>query len=322
MEASTPAPLTPPVGESHERLLVSRLQQSQVFRDYQTAYETATGLPLTLRRAGSFQSPLNGSKQLNPFCALMAAGNKSCAACLQMQQCAETKAQAEPATVQCFAGLTESSIPVRDGGRVLGFLQTGQVFLRRPTAAHFQRAIKRLTALGATFDVAKLKAAYFQTRVLSRQQYQSVVRLVSIFAQHLGAISNQLITQQLFDTPPAIMRARQFIAEHQTEDMSVSDVAQAANMSVYYFCKIFHQSTGMTFTKYLARLRIEHVKQQLMNPHVRISEAAYAAGFQSLSQFNRVFHRVSGESPTAYRDRLHGAAACRPGHGRHLMHAA
>jgi AraC-like DNA-binding protein len=43
----------------------------------------------------------------------------------------------------------------------------------------------------------------------------------------------------------------------------------------------------------------------MLNPHKRISEAAFEAGFQSLSQFNRVFRKVAGESPTTYRDRLH-----------------
>jgi AraC-like DNA-binding protein len=43
--------------------------------------------------------------------------------------------------------------------------------------------------------------------------------------------------------------------------------------------------------------------------HVRVSEAAYAVGFQSLSQFNRAFHRVTGESPTAFRARSHPGSA-------------
>ena len=56
------------------------------------------------------------------------------------------------------------------------------------------------------------------------------------------------------------------------------------------------------------RVVVEKVRNLLLNPHKRISEAAYEAGFQSLSQFNRVFRRVAGEAPTAYRTRLHGAA--------------
>jgi AraC-like DNA-binding protein len=54
-------------------------------------------------------------------------------------------------------------------------------------------------------------------------------------------------------------------------------------------------------------VRVEKVRNLLLNPHKRVSEAAYEAGFQSLSQFNRVFRRIAGESPTTYRERLHGA---------------
>ena len=79
-------------------------------------------------------------------------------------------------------------------------------------------------------------------------------------------------------------------------------------MSAYYFCKVFHKATGMTFTHYVARIRVERVKSLMLNPHKRISEAAFEAGFQSLSQFNRIFRKVQGEAPTAYRQRLHGAS--------------
>jgi transcriptional regulator GlxA family with amidase domain len=53
-------------------------------------------------------------------------------------------------------------------------------------------------------------------------------------------------------------------------------------------------------------VRIESVKQILIDVHMSVSEAAFAAGFQSLSQFNRIFRRVVGEAPSGYRDRLHG----------------
>ena len=76
------------------------------------------------------------------------------------------------------------------------------------------------------------------------------------------------------------------------------------NTSAFYFCKMFKQATGLTFTDYLARLRVEKVKNLLLNPHKRISEAAYEAGFQSLSQFNRVFRKITGEAPTVWRAKL------------------
>jgi len=141
--------------------------------------------------------------------------------------------------------------------------------------------------------------------VLTVRQYESVVSLLSIFAQHLAALSNQVLVQQATAESPIITRARAYIIEHQSEDLTLHGVAEAVHISAFYFCKLFKQATGLTLTEYLARVRVESVKQMLLNPHMRVSEAAYAAGFQSLSQFNRVFRRIEGESPTIYRDRLH-----------------
>jgi AraC-like DNA-binding protein len=105
---------------------------------------------------------------------------------------------------------------------------------------------------------------------------------------------------------PAMAKARIFIAERHAEEISLTQVSGAVNMSAFYFCKVFKKATGMTFTDYLARVRVEKIKNLLLNPHKRVSEAAYEAGFQSLSQFNRVFRRITGEAPSAYRERLHG----------------
>jgi AraC-like DNA-binding protein len=145
--------------------------------------------------------------------------------------------------------------------------------------------------------------------VVTKKHYESILRLLAIFAQHLSAVSNQLMVQGAAAEPPSITKARALIADRHADEISLSEVAQAVNMSAFYFCKSFKKSTGMTFTDYLARVRVEKVKNLLLNPHKRVSEAAYEAGFQSLSQFNRVFRRVAGESPSVYRDRLHGAAA-------------
>jgi AraC-like DNA-binding protein len=105
-----------------------------------------------------------------------------------------------------------------------------------------------------------------------------------------------------------VTRARVYIAALHTDELTLGDVAKAVNMSVFYFCKIFKKTAGMTFSGYLARARVEKVKNLMLNPHKRISEAAYETGFQSLSQFNRVFRWLVGESPSEYCERLHPSA--------------
>jgi AraC-like DNA-binding protein len=81
-------------------------------------------------------------------------------------------------------------------------------------------------------------------------------------------------------------------------------VAKAAGASVFHFCKVFHRATGLKFTDYVARVRLEDARTQLLNPNRRISEVAYEVGFQSLTQFNRVFKRVFGQSPSKFREHL------------------
>ncbi len=298
------------------RDIVAHLQRSEIYRSYVDAFQTTTSLPLGLRALGTFQSPLREAKNANPFCGLMANGNKTCAACLRLQQEVEVSSAAEPRTLECYAGLAESAVPIRVGENIVAYLQTGQVLLRRPTAAQVGKTLKQLTEWGYKTSRAELEKAYAATRIVGRPQYNSILRLLSIFAEHLSSLVNQLMISQAAAELPSVSKARSFIAEHQAEEISLGDVARAVNMSAFYFCKTFRKVTGVTFVDYLARLRVETVKNLLLNPHKRISEAAFEAGFQSLSQFNRVFRRIAGEAPTVYREKLHGAAhGSAPEHG-------
>ena len=224
---------------------------------------------------------------------------------MQLQKKVEVEARLEPKTLKCFAGLCDSAVPVRVGENLIAFLQTGQVLLHTPTKERFAKTTRELLKWGAEVDLKRLEEAYFQTRVIQKKQYESI--LLTISAQHLATLSNQLSLAEASAEVPAVTKARLFIAEHQGDELSLTQVASAVNMSAFYFCKTFKKATGITFTDYLARVRIEKVKNLLLNPHKRVSEAAYEAGFQSLSQFNRVFRRIAGDSPSVYRARLHGA---------------
>ncbi len=301
----------PTTQDSHRpaRVLVQHLKDSQIFRDYERAFAETTGLPLALRSVDSLELPLHGAKNEAPFCALMATANKSCSACLELQRRVEQEARLQPKTLKCFAGLCDSAVPIRVGENVIAFLQTGQVLLHQPNKHQFKRTTRELVKFGAEVDVKRLEEAYFQTRVLEKKQYEAVLRLLIIFAQHLSSLSNQLMVINEKPESPMITKAKLFISEHQGEEISLRQVSQSVNTSAFYFCKMFKQATGLTFTDYLARVRIEKVKNLLQNPHMRISEAAFEAGFQSLSQFNRVFRKIAGEAPTVWREKTHRNSA-------------
>jgi len=284
------------------REIVRHLQRSRVYRAYERAFRGTTGLPLALRAVGSLGSPLVSAENANPFCRVLAGNNRSCAACLRLQQQVEEAAEGKAQTRECFAGLNESAVPIRVGDQAVAFLQTGQVFFHPPSPARFRRCLRRLEELGVGTVGADLERDYFATPVFPKARYNSVLSLLTLVAEHLSRLSNQLVIQQVAAELPAVTQARAYIALHQTEEITLGEVAKAVNMNVFYFCKTFREVTGVTFIDYLSRLRVEGVKHNLLNPHKRISEAAYEAGFQSLSQFNRVFLRIAGQTPTLYRE--------------------
>jgi YesN/AraC family two-component response regulator len=187
---------------------------------------------------------------------------------------------------------------------VVGYLQTGQVFRRRPTERQFQRVLGLARRWGMEVEEPTMRQAYYGGRILEGRKLDHIVKLLTIFAQHLSLISNQIVMQQRNQEPPVITKAKEFILAHQAEDLTLLQVAKAVNTSTFYFCKMFKRVTGLNFTDYVSRLRVERARNLLLNKNLRISEIAYEVGFQSLTHFNRVFKRILGMSPTGYRARL------------------
>jgi AraC-like DNA-binding protein len=101
--------------------------------------------------------------------------------------------------------------------------------------------------------------------------------------------------------PVEIWKARKFIHEHSDDELSLSKVAKAVSISANHLSEKFKEVTGVNFVDYVAQIRFEKARDLLQNSTRRISEIAFAVGFQSLSQFNRVFRRLTGKSPRAYR---------------------
>jgi AraC-like DNA-binding protein/ligand-binding sensor protein len=283
------------------RQLVEKLTRSAIYRDYVRAFSAVTGLPIALRGIEHWQPALRGAANENPFCALMARANRVCAACLEVQRKLTQKVGDRSRTVTCFAGLSDSAVPIHVGDQLIGFLQTGQVLLRQPSKFRFDRAARKLVDWGVHVDLKKAREAYFHSRILTKKQYRSTLRLLKIFGRHLSILSNQIAVENSATEPAAVARAKHFIAQNQDGAICLATVAKAVNTSTFYFCKLFKRTTGLTFTDYLARVRIEKAKTLLLDRNRRVSEVAYDVGFQSLTHFNRVFRKIAGQSPTSYR---------------------
>jgi AraC-like DNA-binding protein len=284
--------------------VIEKLTGSKIYQDYEKAFCEATGQPLSLRPVESWQLVHHGKRRENRFCSLMAQKSRSCAACLQTQQQLADSARHEADSITCAHGLCDTAVPVHLGDKLMGFLQTGQVFRKKPTEAQFERSARLVEEWGIPVNRSELREAYFATKVVAGKQHESVVNLLKIFAQHLSMISNQVIVQQQNSELPVVTRAKEYIQQNQGEPLSLTSVAKAVNTSSFYFCKLFKKATGLNFTNYVSRVRIEKAKNLLLNPNLRISEIAFEVGFQSLTHFNRIFKKIIGRSPTEYRAQL------------------
>lgn len=291
-------------GTIANKQLVEMLLRSRLFRDYENVFTKATGLPLALRPLEYWQLEHHQKTNENRFCALLAEKPVTLAVCLQSHAEIIEHTGDIPRTETCPFGLTETAVPVRLGEKTIGFLRIGQVLRRSAIESDKRRAATKLKDCGVAF-AGTLRKAWEMTPIIPKDKYSAMVRLLTFFAEQLSALINQIVLEQQNAEPPLVQKAREYIEQHKLEPLSLADVARASGASVFHFCKVFKKTTGLKFTDYVARVRLEDAKAQLLNPSRRVSEIAYDVGFQSLTQFNRMFKRIFGQSPTEFRANLH-----------------
>jgi AraC-like DNA-binding protein/ligand-binding sensor protein len=288
---------------SQNKQLIDMLRRSRLFRDYESVFTKATGLPMALRPLEYWQHEHHNKTNENPFCRMLAQRPATLAVCLQSHAQIVQHTGTTPRTETCPFGLTETAVPVRLGEQTIGFLRIGQVLRHAAIQSDRSRAAGKLAECGVPFK-GPIRKAWEATPIIPKDKYDAIVRLLTFFAEQLSALSNQLVLEKQNAEPPLVQKAREYIDKHKAESLSLAAVAKAAGASVFHFCKVFRKATGLKFTDYVARVRLEDARTQLLNPNRRISEIAYDVGFQSLTQFNRLFKRVFGQSPTEFRERV------------------
>lgn len=95
-----------------------------------------------------------------------------------------------------------------------------------------------------------------------------------------------------------------FIEENYRKQISLSVLSKHCNLNEHYISRIFKEETGENYLSYLNKIRINEARKLLKNTNLKIYEIAEATGFSSNVNFNYVFNRMEGISPSAYRDKI------------------
>ena len=92
-----------------------------------------------------------------------------------------------------------------------------------------------------------------------------------------------------------------FIGANYQRKIDIQEVADISNLTKEAFCRYFKKMSKLTFTQFVNHYRIDIAKKLLLKGET-IADVCYGCGFESLSYFNRVFKRVTGTSPTGFRN--------------------
>lgn len=271
----------------------SLLSQNELFCQFRKAFEKLTGLPLDVLSPGEYRIP-DGAPD---FCRIMGLTPQSCEACHDAHAGLQVSG-GESRTAECFAGMTSSSIPVKVRGKTYALLHTGHVFIGKGAKRKWTNLARFIERNGLDPDACE--RAFQSVGTADPAQYDAALRLLEIFARQL---SEMLPSRPLGEGYPAVEQALRMMNGDLEHDWTLSHVAKAVKMNPSYFSDVFRKSTGETFTACLARLRIERACRLLEATRLGIGEVAFASGFRSISQFNRVFKKITGCVPGEFRER-------------------
>ncbi|MEK3705758.1 AraC family transcriptional regulator [Paenibacillus sp. FSL R7-0198] len=125
-------------------------------------------------------------------------------------------------------------------------------------------------------------------------------------ALHRYSAENGYVREETGSTMSRRMYAiASYIHSHYQQDLSLDEVSKRFYVSAHHLSRQFNKVTGFTFTEYVQMTRIRNAQQLLLNSSEKITDIAAQCGFTSFSQFNRIFNKQSGMSPSAYRRSRH-----------------
>jgi AraC-like DNA-binding protein len=99
-----------------------------------------------------------------------------------------------------------------------------------------------------------------------------------------------------------VTKALKYINKNYKEPISLEDVSNHLDINKCYFCSLFKNETGKTYSQYLNELRIEKSKELILKENVPLLEIALAVGFNNQNYFNMTFKKLTNMTPMEFRN--------------------
>nr|WP_199079200.1 AraC family transcriptional regulator [Pedobacter sp. ASV19] len=158
--------------------------------------------------------------------------------------------------------------------------------------SHFKSVSERVLQVKSAVQIDKLMHFFYLLRSLAN---------ISKETDPLCAERIEEVSLEAGTSGSRITLIFNYIKENFKNELTLADVAEYANLTPQAFCRYFKKHCGITFVHYLNRIRVKEVCNQLNENYLdSVSFIAYNCGFNSITNFNRVFKQITGCNPKEY----------------------
>lgn len=190
-------------------------------------------------------------------------------------------------------------------------LADNTLFGRNPFAS-ITRMMKEARK-GLAFPLDAIMGVYSKLDTLSsvKDGFYAVMQFLSILyelskcdgARTLATSSYAKVADD--DDSRRVAKVKEHIARNYMNELPLPSLAAIAGMSPSGFSRFFKLHTGRTLSEYIIDIRLGHASRLLVDTMMNVSEICFECGFNNLSNFNRIFRKRKGCSPSAFRDNYH-----------------
>jgi len=175
--------------------------------------------------------------------------------------------------------------------------------------APIRRMLERARC-GLAFSLPTIMKTYAKLDALARQQrgFHAVLAFMELLYELSIADDSRTLATSAFariDThneSRRVDRVQHYIAQHFSEEIRLDTLADMAGMTPVAFSRFFRQRTGRTLSDYIIDIRIGSAARLLVDSTQTVAEICYDCGFNTLSNFNRLFLKKKGCTPTQFRE--------------------
>jgi AraC-like DNA-binding protein len=170
--------------------------------------------------------------------------------------------------------------------------QLNKLFTQSKFGIEIRRTIKKQT-------IIKLK------KIITAQGMKKIILLLDMLNEisvksEFNCINQQIVEKQL-KVSDRLTDLFSYVNTNYKKHISLEEAAKITNLTPESFCRFFKQKTGKKFIEYLQETRVSHASQALLNTDLTIAEVAYKTGFSTVSNFNKLFKKITRQCPTQYR---------------------